>query len=42
VYIYTKVRLFEEIVTAIATTLPIADVPELIAGYLPIAAALKQ
>jgi hypothetical protein len=34
-------QLFETIVAAIATALPIADVPELIAGYLPIAAALQ-
>jgi hypothetical protein len=37
-----KEQLFAEIIETVATILPIADVPELIANYLPIAAALKQ
>jgi hypothetical protein len=36
-----KERLFGAIVTVIATALPISDVPELIADYLPISVALK-
>jgi hypothetical protein len=40
--LYTKKYLFHEIVNHLGGVLSIADVPEMIAGYLPIAAALRH